>query len=299
MKVSARASVMRRAVARFSLAEGLELDERRALIERADRLPRPRRVDYAAVEVGGVPAIVATPTAVPPDRHVLYLHGGGFVMGSARSHIALAARLAKRAGASVTVIDYRLAPEHPHPAAIDDCLSAYRAVIAEHPPGSVAVAGDSAGGNAVLATLVAARQAGDPMPACGYLLSPWTDLSSSGATILANADLDPMLAPEHLAEAASAYAGSRALDDPHISPLFSDLRDLPPLLVQVGTDEILLDDSTRLAERALAAGVDVTLDVDTGMWHVYQVFAGVVPEATEALVRAAMFLRSKMPATES
>jgi monoterpene epsilon-lactone hydrolase len=295
--VSTRARAIRRAVERYSGIEGLDLEQRRRAFERADRMPRPRRLDYDdSAVVGGVGAIVATPTATPAatpaERHVLYLHGGGYVLGSPMSHIALAARLAKRAAASITVIDYRLAPEHPYPAAIDDCLAAYRALLSQHDPASLVVAGDSAGGNAVLATMIAARDAGDPLPSCAYLLSPWTDLSSSGATIGTNADIDPMLRPAFVAEAALMYASGRQLDDAGLSPLFADLTGLPPMLIQTGLDEILLDDSRRLAQRASDAGVDVTLDLAAGMWHVYQAFAGMMPEADEALVRAAVFLRS-------
>jgi acetyl esterase/lipase len=296
MAVSRRARAVRRAVERFSLIEDITLEQRRQAFDRADRLPRPRRVVYEDTEVGGVPAIVATPSAVPPDRHILYLHGGGYVLGSPSSHISLAARLARRAGASVTVIDYRLAPENPYPAAIDDCLASYRAMLELHGAASLAVAGDSAGGNAVLATLIAARGAGDQMPACAYLLSPWTDLSGSGSTIRSNAEVDPMLKGDFIAEAATMYAPERPLDDQGISPLFADLSGLPPMLIQCGVDEILLDDSRRLAERAAEIGVDVTLDLADGMWHVYQGFAGLMPEADEALVQAAMYIRSKTPA---
>lgn len=296
MAVSRRARAVRRAVERFSLIEDITLERRREAFDRADRLPRPRKVVYEDTEVGGVPAIVATPSAVPPDRHILYLHGGGYVLGSPSSHISLAARLAKRAGASATVIDYRLAPENPFPAAIDDCLAAYRAVLDRHDAASITVAGDSAGGNAVLATLVAARDATDPMPACAYLMSPWTDLSGSGLTIRSNAGVDPMLKEDFVAEAAGMYAADRPLEDPGISPLFADLSELPPMLIQCGVDEILLDDSRRLAERAADVGVDVTLELADGMWHVYQGFAGLMPEADEALVQAAMYIRSMTPA---
>jgi monoterpene epsilon-lactone hydrolase len=296
MRTSIRARLMRRAVRRARLGGQQPLEVRRDKFDkRTDRLPRPRRVVYEETKVAGREAIVATPTDLPPDRHILYIHGGGYMLGSPRSHIALAARLAKRASASTTVIDYRLAPEHPYPAAIDDCLAAYRAVISEYGPAMVAVAGDSAGGNAVLATLNAARRAGDAMPACAYLLSPWTDLSGRGESIRTMADVDPMLDPEFIARAARAYAAHRALDDPGISPLFDDLTGLPPLLIQGGDREVLLDDSRRLADRATAAGVEVTLDLAEGMWHVYQAFAPFVPEASDALVRGAVFIRTKTP----
>ncbi len=298
MKVSVRARVFRRSLGAFVKDHDVPLDERRAAMERIDRLPRPRRVEYRDTTVGGVPAIVATPTEVPIERHILYLHGGGYVVGSPRTHIALCARLAKRARAAVSVIDYRLAPEHRYPAAIDDCVAAYHGVIEQTDPSLVTIAGDSAGGGATLATLCALRDAGAPLPAAGYVLSPWTDLTGRGETTRTKAEVDPMIDPSALVAVAELYAGDRPLDHPGISPLFADLRGLPPLLVQVGSDEVLLSDSIRLTERARAAGVPVDLDVRPAMWHVYQAFAGMMPEATAAVIEAAGFIRAKAPARE-
>ena len=274
--------------------------ESRARMDELDRFPRPRHVDYADVTLdtanGPVPAIVATPTATPPVRHILYIHGGAYISGSPRSHVAMVARLAKRASATATLIDYRLAPEHPYPAAIDDCVAAYRVLIADVDPKLVTIAGDSAGGGATLATACRLRDEGDPLPGALYTMSPWTDLSGSGESVVGRQALDPMLDGSQLVDSARLYAVDVALDDHGVSPLFADLAGLPPLLVQTGTDEILLSDSTRLAERATAAGVDVTLDLADDMWHVYQAFAGYVPEATQALIRAAVFIRAHTPA---
>ena len=185
-----------------------------------------------------------------PDRHLLYIHGGAYVLGSPRSHIAMVANLAKRASATATVIEYRLAPEHVYPAAIDDCVAAYRALITDVDPATITIAGDSAGGGAALSTLVALRDAGDPLPAAAYLLSPWTDLTGSGESVITRADADPMIDGAKIAEAGRVYAGDVALDDPGVSPLFADLTGLPPMLIQTGMDEVLLSDSTRLADRA-------------------------------------------------
>jgi acetyl esterase/lipase len=273
------------------------VEEARDRMDQLDRLPRPRPVDYIDTLIGGVPAIVARPTAVEPRRHLLYIHGGAYVVGSPRSHIAMVADLAKRASATATVIEYRLAPEHVYPAAIDDCVSAYRALITEVDPATITIAGDSAGGGAALSTLVALRNAGDPLPAAAYLLSPWTDLTGSGESVITRADADPMIDGAKIAEAGRVYAGDVALDDPGVSPLFADLTALPPMLIQTGMDEVLLSDSTRLADQARQAGVDVTLDLADGMWHVYQALARMMPEATAALVRAAVFMRSRTPAT--
>ncbi len=298
MKRSRRSRLLRRSLGAFVTEPSTPVEEQRIAMDRADRLPRPRGVEYDDTEVGGVPAIVATPTKVPVDRHILYFHGGGYVIGSARSHIAMAARLAVLSHASISVIDYRLAPEHPYPACTDDCVAAYRSIISEWDPTSVVLAGDSAGGGATLSTLCALRDAGDPLPAAAYLISPWTDLTASGESTTTKSAVDPMLQLSMLNPFAERYAGGRALDDPGISPLFANLAGLPPLLVQVGSDEILLSDSTRLVEKARASGVSVDLDVREGMWHVYQAFAGMMPEATTALVEAASFIRAKTPAAD-
>jgi len=265
-------------------------------MDRLDRFPRPRKVGYVDTTVGGVPAIVATPTEVEPDRHILYLHGGGYIVGSPKSHIAMCARLAKRSGSVVTVIDYRLAPEHPYPACIDDCLAAYRELAGRIDPALITIAGDSAGGGATLATMCALRDAGDILPACGYVLSPWTDLTGSGESMQSKADVDPMIDPRYVVETAGMYTGEKPHDHPGVSPLFADLTGLPPIFVQTGANEVLLSDSTRFAERAAAAGVMVELEVVDHMWHVFQAFAGMMPEATNALIRASEFIRAATPA---
>lgn len=298
MRISRRARLIRKLLGSVVLDPEEPIEKRRDSMERLDKLPRPRRVDYVDTEVAGVPAIVATPTAVPVERHILYLHGGGYELGSPRSHIALCARLGRLAHASVTVIDYRLAPEHPYPAAIEDCTAAARAIMESVDPSLVTVAGDSAGGGAALATLCALRDGGDPMPGCAYLISPWTDLTGSGESRRTRADVDPIIDADWLGVAGVNYAGGRPLDDPGLSPLFAELAGLPPMLVQAGDDEVLLSDSTRLVERARAAGVDVDLDVRAGMWHVYQMTAPIMPESTRALVEAAAYIRTKTPAPD-
>ena len=311
MPTTYRARLARRFIAQVSSGSAQSGDDAapldqlpwiRARMDQVDRLPRPRRVTYVDTTVGGIPAIVATPTDVAAhgarSRHLLYIHGGGYMLGSPRSHIALAARLARLAEATATVIDYRLAPEHVYPAAVDDCVAAYRALVSEVEPSMITIAGDSAGGGAALSTMCALRDAGDPLPGAAYLLSPWTDLTGSGDSVRTRAEADPMIDGSRIADAGRVYAGDTPLDDPGVSPLFADLHSLPPMLIQTGVDEVLLSDSTRLAEKARGAGVDVTLDLADGMWHVYQGFARFVPEATDALVRAAVFIRSRIPAVE-
>ena len=296
MTLSRRARFFRKRIATFQVDDDVPIDERRANMDKLDSIPRPRKVDYVDTHVGGIPAIVATPTEVPPDRHILYIHGGAYVLGSPKSHIAMCARLAKRAAATVTVIDYRLAPEHVYPAAIDDCVVAYRTMTAEVEPSLVTIAGDSAGGGATLATLGALKAAGDPMPGAAYVLSPWADLTASGESVVTRAPFDPMFDGDGLVEAATTYAGDTPLDHPGVSPLFADPTGYPPTLIQTGMDEILLSDSTRLAERYTAAGVEVRLDLRDDLWHVYPILAGYMPEATDALVRAAVFIRTHTPA---
>ena len=296
MTLSRRARFFRKRITEFEISDDVPIEERRANMDKLDSIPRPRKVDYTDTHVGGIPAIVATPTEVRPDRHILYVHGGAYVLGSPKSHIAMCARLAKRAAATVTVIDYRLAPEHVYPAAIDDCVAAYRAITAEVDPSLVTIAGDSAGGGATLSTLGALKAAGDPMPGAAYVLSPWADLTASGESVVTRAPFDPMFDGDGLIEAATTYAGDTSLDHPGVSPLFADPTGYPPTLIQTGMDEILLSDSTRLAERYTAAGVEVRLDLRDDLWHVYQVLAGYMPEATDALIRAAVFIRTHTPA---
>lgn len=296
MPTSIRARSARTLLARISNGTERTVEESRDRMDQIDRLPRPRHVDYLDTLIGGIHAIVATPSAVTPDRHLLYIHGGAYVVGSPRSHIAMVADLAKRASATATVIEYRLAPEHVYPAAIDDCLAAYRALICDVDPATITIAGDSAGGGAALSTLVALRDAGDPLPGATYLMSPWTDLTGSGESLVTRAAFDPIIDPTKIAQAGRVYAGATPLDDPGVSPLFADLGGLPPMLIQTGMDEVLLSDSIRLADRAREAGVDVTLDLADAMWHVYQSFSRLMPEARDALVRAAVFMRSRIPA---
>lgn len=269
--------------------------KRRAALERAGKLPGPRGFDRTSVEVGGVPALRGTPVSGPARRHVLFFHGGGYIMGSSTSHFTIASRLGKMADASVTVVDYRLAPEHPFPAALDDCVAAARDLIGEVGGEHVAIAGDSAGGGVTIATLCALRDAGDPLPACAFVMSPWVDLTGSGASVTSKRDVDPVIAPDMLDGCAADYLDGASASDPAASPLFADLTGLPPLLIQVGSDEVLLDDSVRLAESAKQAGVDVELDEWPGMWHVFQALVGSMPEATRAMQQGAEFITRHTP----
>ncbi|MFM0376016.1 alpha/beta hydrolase [Paraburkholderia strydomiana] len=243
---------------------------------------KPLRGEW--IERSGEPAIGARPT-------VLYLHGGGYYFCSPRTHRSIVFGLATRANAPVFSLDYRLAPEHRFPAALDDATAAYRYLIAEGTaPESIVIAGDSAGGGLALATLVALRDAGDPLPAGAVLFSPWTDLAATGASIVDNDGADPMFSGPAIAKAAKVYLGDMPATHPYASPVYADLRGLPPLFMMAGSTEVLLDDSRRVAANARAAGVDCEFEVWKKMPHVWPIFAPFIPEANRALDRAAAFV---------
>ncbi|HVM52052.1 MAG TPA: alpha/beta hydrolase [Acidimicrobiales bacterium] len=260
-------------------------------------MPLADGTEVTAVDAGGVPAEWVVAPEADAGRTVVYFHGGGYCIGSVLGHRAMLSHVSAAARARVLSVGYRLAPEDPHPAALDDAVRAYRWALTSGgaDPARTVIGGDSAGGGLTVATLVALRDAGDPLPAAGVCLSPWVDLTQSGATIATKADVDPMVRAEDLGRWADAYRGERDAGDPAVSPLFADLAGLPPLLVDVGTAEVLLDDARRLAERASAAGVDVTLTVAEDMLHVWHFFAGAVPEADEAVARVGAFIAKEAP----
>jgi monoterpene epsilon-lactone hydrolase len=272
---------------------------RRWLSLMAGFAPPPRGTERRELDLGAVPALHLSdgvPAGPPETRDAILLcHGGAFVAGGAGTHAGLAAWLARSTGADVYLPVYRLAPEHPHPAASDDLHAAYRAVLGlGHSPSRTAIVGDSAGGALALTTVRALPEMSVPSPAALVLISPWLDLTLSSGSMAANARRDPMLRRPWLETSATGYAGGLSRSDPRISPLFSDLRNLPPTLVQVGSDEILLDDSTRFADRAFAAGVDVELQRFDGWWHDFQALAGYLHGAREALEDIAAFLRRRL-----
>jgi epsilon-lactone hydrolase len=228
-------------------------------------------------------------------RCILYLHGGGYILMSPQTHRPITTRLAAWSEARLFALDYRLAPEHPFPAALDDAVAAYRALIeAGTPPDHIAVAGDSAGGGLALALLVALRDAGDTLPACAVAFSPWTDLAAAGQSVIDNEHTEVMLSSRLIAPTARLYLGDTPATDPLASPVYADLTGLPPLLVQVSDSEILLDDSRRVAENARRSGVHAILRVWHGLPHVWQYFARFLPEARVALREAATFIRARL-----
>ena len=238
-------------------------------------------------------------TADRADRGtILYMHGGGYVAGSPATHRPITAALARLTGRRVFSLDYRLAPEHRFPAALDDAFAAYRWLLGRGiAPSTLALAGDSAGGGLVLALALRARDEGLPQAACGICLSPWTDLDGTGESLTRNNGLCATFRPENIAEFAQVYLGPVTTKEPYASPLYADLGGLPPLLFQVGSEELLLDDSRRVHDKVLRAGGSSTLEVTGGVFHVWQMLDGFLPEAREALVRVASFLeKTKGPA---
>ncbi len=273
------------------------LEELRATFAPGGRLhPVPDDVMVTEVSAGGVAAHWLTAPGTDAGRVLLFLHGGGYELGSLRSDGELAARLGRASGMRVLFPEYRLAPEHPFPAAIDDVLSAWHWLRndQELSARSLAVAGDSAGGGLTVAVLVATRDAGEALPAASVLMSPTVDLTSSGPSMTERADQDPISTPAMLRQFASEYLAGADPKTPLASPLFGSLSGLPPLLVQVGTADLLLSDSERLAAAATEAGVDVTLEIGEGLPHVYQLMLG-TPEAADATERIGKFLRARVP----
>jgi phosphinothricin tripeptide acetyl hydrolase len=276
-------------------SEGLSVAELRAQYERAEKaFPTPRDLTVEHVMAPTVAAEWLAPPGARPDAAVLYLHGGGYVIGSPRSHRHLAAAIGRAAGTRVLLPDYRLAPEHPFPAAVEDAVAAYRWLLDRKlSPARIVIAGDSAGGGLTVATLLALRDAGAPLPAAGVCISPWVDLSCGGGSYETRADVDPIVKRAGVDQMAAAYLAGKDARTPLASPLFADLRGLPALLVQVGDDEVLLDDSVQLAERARVAGGDVTLDVWDKMVHVWHWFFPMLDEGQVAIDRIGEFVRTR------
>lgn len=253
---------------------------------------KARGTRIEAFTLGGVAGERVLPRDAGGDRAVLYLHGGGYVFGSAATHRAITTHLAAASGATVYAPNYRLAPEHACPAAVDDCLAAYRGLLASGvAAGRIVIAGDSAGGGLALATALAARAASVALPGGLILVSPWVDASLQGETIDSNAARDPMLHRSFMEKGARLYLNGLEAVDLQASPLFADLAGLPPMCIQVGSDEVLLADAERLAERAQAAGVQVDLTVYNGLWHDFHLHAGLLPEATTAINALGAFAR--------
>jgi epsilon-lactone hydrolase len=288
--------IVRAHLAKLPPSDTLTLAERRAQYERAEKVfPTPPEVKVERVTAPVAPAEWLRPPSAAPGRVVLYLHGGGYVIGSPRSHRHLAAAIATAARSSALLLEYRCAPEAPFPAAVDDAMAAYRWLLDQGvSAGGIVIAGDSAGGGLTVATLLALREAGLPLPAAGVCISPWVDLTCSGASYASKAATDPIVKRAGVDEMARAYVGAADRRTPLASPLFADLRGLPPLLIHVGSEEVLLDDSVQLAERAKAAGVDTTLEVWDQMIHVWHWFLPLLDEAEQAVAAIGQFAGAHM-----
>jgi epsilon-lactone hydrolase len=255
---------------------------------------RRKYTQQTEVDAGGVPGLLTAVAQSRADRCVLYFHGGAYCIGTAALYRDFLWRVAAAARAQVLYFDYRLAPEHPFPAALDDAVAAYRWLAARFEPRYIAFAGDSAGGGLLLATMLRLRDEGAQLPAAAAALSPWTDLTLTGASMRANAEADPMLDPDNLPELVRNYCAGADVRNPYISPIYGDPAGLPPTLIQAGSDEILRDDAVRAADKMRAAGCAVELELWDRMPHVWHLYARFVPEARRALARVGDFLQARM-----
>jgi monoterpene epsilon-lactone hydrolase len=274
-------------------------EQRRQLQELISAQPLPADVTVTAAALGGVPTAEITVGGIEPRHIVLYFHGGVYVIGDAFLAADLASQVGRRTSAKVISVDYRLAPEHPYPAAVDDALAAYEALLRGGiAPSDIAFAGESAGGGLAIATLVNARDHGLPLPAAAFVMSPYADLTLAGTTMEAKREADPLLSRENLQPRVTDYTAGQDAALGLISPIFADLSGLPPVLIQAGTHEVLLDDAVRLAQQAATADVEVTLDITPGVPHVFQAYYPILDEAAAALDRAGQFLSAHLASAE-
>jgi monoterpene epsilon-lactone hydrolase len=274
----------------------MSIEEARAQTDKfAGTFPLPEGMSVEKVDAGGVPGEWVKAPGARDNYAILYLHGGGYVFGSPTSHRHLVAAISEAAGGAALSLEYRLAPEHPFPAAVDDAVTAYRWLLKKgSKPGRIAVAGDSSGGGLTVASLSVLRDAGDPLPAAGICISPWADLTCSAQSYQNRAGTDPIVSQEVVLQLAPKYLGGKDPKTPLASPIFADLANLPPLLIQVGSEEVLLDDSIRLDRRAREVGVDSTLEIWDDMVHVWHRFAPMLKEGREAIARIGKFIKARM-----
>jgi monoterpene epsilon-lactone hydrolase len=274
-------------------------EQRRLLKQLVSAQPLPADVTVTAAELGGVPTAEISVAGVEPRHVVLYFHGGVYVLGDAFAAAELASQIGRRTSAKVISVDYRLAPEHPYPAAIDDALAAYEALLNGGTAASeIVLAGESAGGGLAIATLVNARDHGLPLPAAAFVMSPYADLTLAGTSMDTKHEFDPLLSRENLQPRVLDYIAGHDAASALISPIFADLSGLPPVIIQVGTHEVLLDDAIRLARQAAIADVQVTLDITPGVPHVFQAYHAILDEAAAALDRAGQLLTAHLTTAE-
>ncbi|MEX0708456.1 MAG: alpha/beta hydrolase [Woeseia sp.] len=261
----------------------------------ATRLPPARRVRVIPASIAGIDCEWLVPRGSEDAPVLYYLHGGAYVMGSSRTHRRLVSFIARAARVRALMPNYRLAPEHRFPAGLTDACTVYRRLLAQGlDPAQIAIGGDSAGGGLAMATILKLRDDGARLPACAVLLSPWLDLTGSGESMQTRAGLDPLFRAADMPATADHYCNTNELRNPLVSPLYSDVHNLPPVFIQVGDHEILLSDSTRFSDRLSAAGSGITLQTWPDMWHVFQFFIGQMPESGRAVREIAQFLRHKM-----
>ncbi len=275
---------------------GSDVNEQRRLLRALlSAQPLPPEVTVTAAALGGVPTAEITVDGVEPRHVVLYFHGGVYVIGDAFLAADLASQVGRRTRARVISVDYRLAPEHPYPAAVDDALAAYEALLHEGiAPSDIVFAGESAGGGLAIATLINARDHGLPLPAAAYVMSPYADLTLAGTSMETRREVDPLLSPDLLQARVPDYTAGQDAALGLISPVFADLSGLPPLVIQAGTHEVLLDDAVRLAQQAAISEVEVTLDITPGVPHVFQAYHPILDEAAAALDRAGQLLSAHL-----
>ncbi len=297
---SLRAKAIRWITSRFVKgmdAETIEVQELREKLNRIARLLRTaRRVSVETTEISGLYAEWLRPKDAAAGKVLLYLHGGAYVVGNCGTHRQMVSHIARAAGINALLPEYRLAPEHKFPAAIDDAVNVYRALLADgYGAGDILIAGDSAGGGLTVATLLALRHAGDPMPAAAVLLSPFLDVTASGESARTRADQDPWFDAKDIPVVARNYCEEGAdLRNPLVSPVFANVAGLPPTCIQVGDDEILLSDSTRFAEKMKEAGNEIEIEVWPEMWHVFQIFIGKMPEARRGIRKIGAYIQKQI-----
>jgi len=281
---------------RSAFPVGSTAQEQRQLLRAAlSAQPLSADLTVTAGTLGGVPTAEITIAGIEPRHLVLYFHGGVYVIGDAFLAADLASQVGRRVRARVISVDYRLAPEHPYPAAVDDAFAAYEALLQSGVDAlNIVFAGESAGGGLAVATLINARDQGLPLPAAAFVMSPMTDLTLAGTTMETRREADPLFTRELLQERVNDYTAGQDAALPRMSPIFADLAGLPPLIIQAGTHEVLLDDAVRLAERAVAADVEVILDITPGVPHVFQAYHAMLDEAANALDRAGRLLSTHL-----
>jgi epsilon-lactone hydrolase len=275
---------------------GADVSEQRRLLHKLlSAQPLPADVTVTEAALGGVRTADITIDGIEPRHVVLYFHAGVYVMGDAFLAADLASQVGRRIGAKAISVDYRLAPEHPYPAAIDDALAAYEALLQNGArPSDIVFAGESSGGGLVIATLLNARDRGLPLPAAAFVMSPYVDLTLSGTTMRTKHEVDRLLSRENLQPRVNDYTAGQDATSWLISPVFADLSGVPPLIIQAGSHEVLLDDAVRLAGQAATADVEVTLDITPGVPHVFQAYYPILDEAAAALDRAGQLLSAHL-----